>query len=246
MRAVSLSIVGLTFLSPAGAPGQTVGDDRVFININAVHQCCVQNRSYAYWLSEPVPGGASDEAAAHDVRSRLGGAAARDMGGSVRLWRNLAVGFDVSTFRTQSSAEVLRPDRIVNYVVPPDASVAQLRDLEHRQVGYHLRVAWIVRLPDRFEVTAFGGPSHFRVDYESLTYARVGDEARPSMAKRPAARGLIGRNFGFDFSFLVTERLGVRILVRIAEASAIRPTRGSSESVRLGGSHLGIGLRLRF
>lgn len=208
----------------------------------------MQDGSYSFWLSEPRRRAAVDATAAYAVRHRLGGAAARDVGARVRLWRNLAVGIGVSTFHTQSLAEVVRVDQRGRRYVDPHGGGApadSVRGLDHRQIGYHFAVAWIARLADRFEVTAFGGPSRFRVNYESAV-DESGGHIDSQVMTRPATRRATGWNFGFDFAFLVTDRLGVGILVQLAGATIDSPTGHGRESFRLGGSHLGIGARLRF
>lgn len=170
MRAVSLPVIGLMLLAPMGASGQGVDVDRVFVNINALHQCCVEQGNYRFWLSEPLHHLSIEETATHEVRHRLGGAAARDVSARVRLWRNLAVGAGVSTLQTQSLAEVVRVDEAgARYVDPVGggAPANSVSGLDHHQAGYHFEVAWIARLTDRFEVTAFGGPSRHVVNYES-------------------------------------------------------------------------------
>lgn len=238
-------VIGLMLLSATGASGQAGDAGRVFVNINAVHQCCVQDGSYSFWLSEPLRGKAIDAPAVREVRHRLAGAAARDISGGVRLWRNLAVGFGVSTFHTRSSAEVVRVDQTGSAdSTASGASAGAVSGLDHHQAGYHFQAAWIARLTDRFEVTAFGGPSHFRVNYESVVDV-AGNHAYPPIVTRRSSRRATGRNFGFDFTLLVTDRLGVGILVRIATATVEPLTRDGRGVIRLGGSHLGIGARIR-
>ena len=248
MRSVLPAAVGLMFFLPMDASGQAADADRVFVNINAVHQCCVQDGSYSFWLSEPLSRPAGVETVTHAVRHRLGGAAARDVSARVRLWRNLAVGIGVSTFPTQSLAEVVRVDqRGFRYVDPHGggAPANSVHGLDHLQIGYHFAVAWIARLTDRFEVTAFGGPSRFRVNYESAV-DESGGYIDSQVMTRPATRRAAGSNFGFDFAFLLTDRLGVGILVQLAGATIDSPTGYGRESLRLGGSQLGVGARLRF
>ena len=124
---------------PVGAHEQTVDGDRFFINVNAIHQCCAQNGSYAFWLSETLRAGSIDDAPTRAVHHRLGGAAARDISGGVRVWRNLAFGAGVSTFHTQSAAEVVRLDR--TGIAWPIAA-GGVSGIGHRQVGYHFQAAW--------------------------------------------------------------------------------------------------------
>ena len=241
-------VIGLILLAPMGASGQGGDADRVFVNINALHQCCVQQGNYRFWLSEPLRHLSIDEAATYEARHRLGGAAARDVSARVRLWRNLVIGVGVSTFHTQSQADVVRIDQAgVRYVDPHGggAPASSIRGLEHRQVGYHIQAAWVGRLTDRFEVTAFGGPSRFRVSYQSVV-DESGRYIDSQAMMRSSSRRATGGNYGFDFVFLVTDRFGVGIVVQVAGATIDSPTRGGSGSIRLGGSHLGIGARLRF
>ena len=243
-----LPVIGSMLLSPMGASGQGVDADRVFVNINTLHQCCVQQGNYRFWLSEPLHHLSVEETATCQIRHRLGGATARDFSARVRLWRNLAIGVGVSTFHTQSQADVVRVDQAgVRYADPRGvgASGDSVGGLDHRQIGHHFEIAWIARLTDRFEVTAFGGPSRFRVHYQSVV-DESGDYIDSQRMMRPATRRAAGGNFGLDFTFLLNERLGVGILVRIAGASVEPSTPGESPLLRVGGSHLGVGARLRF
>lgn len=249
MRSVPLAALGRILLLPMGASGQAVDVDRVFVSINAVHQCCVQDGGYSFWLSEPLSRPAGDETGRFAVRHHLGGAVARDVSARLRVWRNLAVGAGVSTLHTQSQAEVVRVDeagvRYFDRHGGGGAPANSVSGLDHRQAGYHFEVAWIVRLTDRFEVTAFGGPSHFSVNYESVV-DESGGHIGSWVVTRPATRRTIGGNFGFDFTLLMNDRLGVGILVRFAGATVDSPTGHGRESLRVGGSQLGVGARLRF
>ena len=110
-------------------------------------------------------------------------------------WRQAPARASAILGRKRSGCTPARPG-------PTCSSASSIRGLEHRQVGYHIQAAWVTRLTDRFGVTAFGGPSRFRVSYQSVV-DESGRYIDSQAMMRSSSRRATGGNYGFDFVFLV-------------------------------------------
>ncbi len=183
-----------------------------------------------------------------------------DIGGGVRLTRQLGVGVAVSQFSDNE------PGRI-NFSVPhpalfnrPASSSGNTSALEQKDTAVHLEARYSVNTP-RANISVFAGPSHFSSTRElvsdftyrellltpSLTYTVTYTGATTTKEKLSAW----GLNVGADVGYFFTEKAGVGVLLRYSKANVDLPnemTLPSSDTDKLavGGLSVGGGFRLRF
>jgi hypothetical protein len=148
-----------------------------------------------------------------------------DAGGGVRVWRNLAVGLDVSRFSKASAGSV---DAQIPHpfffnrarTVTGDAS-----GLTRDETAVHVQALWMVPLNDRWRLALAGGPSWFSVGQDlvsdvSVTQTYPYDTATFASATtvhRSASR--VGFNAGADVSYRVRPHVGVGGGVTFSRAS---------------------------
>ena len=125
--------------------------------------------------------------------------------------------------------------------------------LNREELAGHLQARYVWPFTPRFRVSAFGGPSFFRVTQGIVTnfsYAESYpyDEATFAGATTTtSSKSGIGYNAGGDATFFVTRRIGAGFSVTFARATLKVPTAGGrTVEVDAGGIQAGGGLRLRF
>jgi hypothetical protein len=236
---------GLT--APDAAAQLQPWDDTGYVSINFGYQA--GDRTFQESLADTVYG----EAATYGVTHSSGSSGLFDIGGGVRVWRNLAAGLAVTSMSTSSgaavAAEVPHPlffnrNRLAGF--------AQT-NLEHKQLGIHLHAVWVVPVNEKINVAVSGGPSFFSVDQSLVFSVTPAEIAAPfntveiaSISTATASESAVGANVGVDVSYKVTEYLGGGIFVRYAGGSVNIPASGGAQSVDVGGVQTGIGLRVRF
>lgn len=245
MKTTRLMVMVLSLLWPAAGNAQDRAFERWFISVNAVSQASNQS-TVSDSLSHPP----SDPAQRYDVAYSTPDGPAFDLGGGMRVWRNLSVGLAVTRF-----------DAVVRHSIDslePAVHRGRVVHLDQRQLGYHLQASWVVRVADRLDVAFFAGPSVFRVRRARVADVDIADGASVPMSDFACCPGLIGAtaqdvtdrlpgySFGFDFTVRLTDRLGLGILARTT--GSIAPSRhGRDRALPVaGGSHVGIGARVRF
>lgn len=241
MRAMGTTLLALALLWPATGNAQ----DRAFVSMNAISQASNDATSERA-LNHPP----SDPTLRYEVASRASSGSAFDVAGGMRVWRSVSLGLAVSHFSGARRTDVDSRDR--------SARRGTVVRLEHRQLGYHVQMRWAVRVADRLDVAVFAGPSVFRVRHARVTDVEVVEGRRfpdsdyipPLQVAGVTARDVTDRrpgfNYGFDFTVRVTDRVGVGILVRTAESIRLSSYGNDGAVPVAGGSHVGIGARVRF
>lgn len=245
MKTTRLMVLVLSLLWPVAGNAQDRAFERWFVSVNAVSQA--SNRSTA---SDSLNHPPSDSAQRYGVNYAMPDGPVFDLGAGVRVGHNVSVGLAVSRF-----------DAVVRHSIDsrdPSARRGTVVHLDHRQLGYHLQASWVVRVADRLDVAFFAGPSVFRVRRARVADVDIADGAGVPMSDftwLPRVIGvtaqevtdrLPGYSFGFDFTVRLTDRLGLGILARTT--GSIAPSRhGRDRTLPVaGGSHVGIGARVRF
>ena len=244
MKAIKSSLLTISLLWPTAGNAQDRAFDRGFVSVNAVSQAS-SSLLVRHTLNYPP----SDPTQRYQVGYEIPDGPAFDIGGGMRIRPNLSVGLAVSRFSRAGRTDVDSVDIGERW--------GTVVHLGHRQRGYHLQTSWVVRATDRLDVAFFAGPSLFSVLQTRVTDVQVreveplpGSEyIREPMVTGVSTRGvkhrLAGVNYGFDFTFRIAERFGIGILVRTA--MSIGPSVSGHTRVPVaGGSHVGIGARIRF
>ena len=242
MRTSKALTLAFALLWPVAGSAQDRAFDRGFVDVNAVSQASSSPR-VRHMLRYPP----SDPTQRYQVGYEVPDGPAFDISGGMRISPNLSVGLAVSRFGRSSRTDV---DSVARW--------GTVVHLGHRQRGYHLQTSWVVRVADRLDVAFFAGPSLFSVLQTRVTDVAVraveplpGSDYTPEprvtgVSTRGVKHRLAGYNYGFDFTFRLAEQVGIGILVRTA--MSIRPSVSGrhTEAPVAGGSHVGIGARLRF
>ena len=195
-----------------------------------------------------------EEEATYSVEHSSSGGGQFDIGGVVRVWRNLAAGLAVSSFSTSAGAAITGVVPHPLFFNRPRTGASAVVDLEHKELGTHVQAAWVMPLNEQIIVTVAGGPSFFNVDQSLITGVGVADElgapfdtvALGTAADTLVSESGVGANVGVDISYLVTEQLGGGLFVRWAGGSVDIPASGGTQSLDVGGVQVGLGLRVAF
>ena len=188
------------------------------------------------------------------TRQEFAGGAHIDVGGTVRLWRELSLGADYTEVRNPGTALVsgtvphpLQRDR--DRSAPP-GTVA----LPHRERATHVRVGWRFALRDGLDLMFSAGPTYFNLHQGGVTNLTVREVGGPGFddidlqvgtAER-TANG-IGFNVRVDTTFMLTRWFGVGYFARLATGSiGVEPSPWSPDVYYVGGFQTGVGLRIRF
>ena len=247
--AVGVVVFGLLVAGPAVAQMQT-WEDTGYLSINYSYQ--VGDRSF----QERVTATVYEEEATYSVNHSSSGGGHFDIGGGLRVWRNLAAGVAVTSFSTSAGADITGEIPHPLFFGRPRTASSSRGDLEHKQLGIHVQAAWVMPLAEKISVTLAAGPSFFNVTQSLITSVSQGlaDEtgapfetvALGTAAITSVSESGIGANVGVDITYLVTERLGGGLFVRWAGGSVDIPATGGTQSVDVGGFQAGIGIRARF
>lgn len=188
-----------------------------------------------------------------------------DGGISVLLWRNLAVGFDMSSFRTVHDARVDSELPHPFFFDLPRTTNGRAGGLERREVGFHLSAMWISQITDWLAVSAFAGPSIIAATQDLVSAVQHTEVGFPFdqiifsghtvTSQKETTRGLNGgieinsfflHRLPFLRNFEVMEGIGVGLLVRYVRGTVILPVDNDPIEVDLGGLQITSGIRLRF
>jgi hypothetical protein len=175
-----------------------------------------------------------------------------DVGGGVRIWRELEVGAAV-TKMSQSR------DGAVSASIPHPFFFNAFRDVSgttaavpREELVVHGDVTWEIAMSRDSQIAVFGGPSYFRVTQGLVTAVTVNDvypfdtATFTGATTTESAESRLGFNVGVDFTTLFTKTVGVGVLARYSRASLQFPVNGSNLTVQAGGLQVGAGVRLRF
>ncbi len=196
---------------------------------------------------------------------KIDGGGIFDGGVSSLLWRNLAVGLDVSSYRSVNPA-------LITSVLPHPfffdfarTTTGVAAGLERRELGVHVRALWVMQLADWLVVSFSGGPSLINAQQDivsSVEHAETqfpfdevifsGQTVDHNSANTPAVNvGVdIDTFFLHKLPFLsqyeVMERVGFGLLIRYVRGSVDLEVGDSRVEVDLGGLQVTTGVRFRF
>jgi hypothetical protein len=189
------------------------------------------------------------EAAIVDTNYKTGLVPGFEAGGGVRVWRNLAVGVNVSRFSKRTNGSVSAQVPHPFFFGKPRTVSGDASGLSRDETGVHLHALWMIPMRQRWQLALAGGPSWFSVDqdlvndvtvtqtypYEIATFATATSVHR--------ARSKIGFNGGADVTFLLRRHVGLGFGVAFSHASV---PLDDTLTVDAGGPHVAGGLRFRF
>jgi len=228
--------------SPPPAAAQTKWTDRGYVNISGFYQ---PSSTFSATV-KPVD---FAEASIIDTSYKTGSVPGFDAGGGVRVWRNLAVGVDVSYFSKGDSgtidAQIPHPfffNRL--RAVAGDAS-----SLAHDETAVHIQALWMVPLHNRWQLAIAGGPSWFSVGQDLVSDVTVTQTypydtatfASATTTHRSGSR--VGFNVGGDVAYRLRRHVGLGFGVTYSHASV---PLDDTLTVEAGGVRVDGGVRFRF
>jgi hypothetical protein len=187
----------------------------------------------------------SDIDTSYNTRS----AAGFDVGGGVRIWRNLAIGAGVSRFATSSSATIDARVPHPFFFSRPRTVSGTAEGVTRDETAVHLRALWMLALRQRWQIGVAAGPSWFSVGQDlvstiAVTQSFPFDTATFASATSARQTGAgAGFNVRGDVDYMLRPHLGVGVEVSVSRA---RVPVNDTVTVDAGGAHIGGGLRFRF
>ena len=188
-----------------------------------------------------------------------------DGGISFLLWRNLAVGLDVSRYRSVNPALITVELPHPFFFDLPRATAGVVSGLERRELGAHLRALWAMQLTDWLVVSVSGGPSLINARQDlvsSVEHTEVGFPFDHVIFSGHTAgiqsQSTIGVNWGLDIDtfalhklpflvrYEVMSNVGLGVLIRYVRGSVDLQLGDEPVDVDLGGLQITSGLRFRF
>jgi hypothetical protein len=173
-----------------------------------------------------------------------------DGGGAVRLWRNLAVGVNVSLAKRSTDGSVtgaIPHPFYFNAARPISGTTA----IERTENAVHVQALWVIPAGRRLLIALGGGPSFFSVKQslvESVTYSESYPYDTATFASASVAQpsaSAVGFGGSVDVGYYFSHYVGIGGFVRYARATVGLPTHDSTLSLDAGGFEAGLGLRLR-
>ena len=260
-RAVAVAlglVVGLVGAAPE-ATAQPAPTDRVVVRLDFGSRTA--SRTFAATRVFPV----FAEQGLFQTDYEIAGGGVIEGGVSFLIWRNLAVGLDVSSYRSSNSAQLTSEVPHPFFFDLPRTTTSVAGGLVREELGVHVRGLWVMQLADWLVVSISGGPSLFNVQQDlvaSVEHAETGfpfeDIIFTGHTVTVQSSNTIGVNGGIDIDTFVLHRLPFLnrygVLERVGIGVMIRYVRGSVDAlvvdtpveVDLGGLQVTTGLRFRF
>jgi hypothetical protein len=173
-----------------------------------------------------------------------------DGGGAVRIWRNLAVGVNVSLAKRSTDGSLTGAIPHPFFFNAPRA-ISGTTAIERTENAVHVQALWVIPAGRRLLIAVGGGPSFFSIKQslvESVTYSESYpyDSATFASASvtQPSASA-VGFGGSVDVGYYFSRYVGIGGFVRYARATVEFPTHDSTLSLDAGGFEAGLGLRIR-
>ena len=240
IRAASLSVVLAALGSaPAFAQGLT-WTDRGFLNVNFGVQ----------EVSRSID--AESTFSLYGEEGRLSSTQPVDGGGffdfsvGYKVWRNLAVGIGYSRVKSDADVSLAASVPDPNFFDRPRAVTGSASEAEHSENAIHLQGTWMMPVTDKIDLGLSFGPTIFTAKQEIPVSIAVSEPGGAISSTEIASvdKTTVGINFGVDFNYLFTPRIGAGVLARYTWGSMDLESAG--ESLTLGGFQIGAGVRIRF
>ena len=249
--AAAVAIISVFLLAATVRPALAQSDvPRGFVSVNGGLQTASSDFSDSVDFGHPLFG---PEDGSYEASYPAGDDTGFDVGGGVRVWRNLALGANVSVFSRESDAGItgqlphpFRFDRLRAI----DGTAAGLARTE---TAVHVQALWVIPVGRSVAITLFGGPTWFNVTQDLVTGITF-DQSYPydTAAFSGANVGeqsvsTIGAHAGADVAYYFSERIGVGGTVRFSRGSVeFDSPDGDTVDNNVGGVHTTGGLRIRF
>jgi opacity protein-like surface antigen len=188
--------------------------------------------------------------ASHEIEA----APAWELSGGGRVYKNLGFGFATSYFKHRNGAQIRAGLPHPFFFERPRAVSGEADGLRREEIAIHLDAMVLVPLTERFQITVFGGPSFFRLKQGLVAGVRFNeeypyDEAQFVGVTETLTEGQWSKfayNVGAEASVYFTQYLGVGVSVRHSDGDVEFDRAAGPFEVKVGGTQVGAGLRVRF
>jgi len=242
-RSATLLLSVAMTLSATAAGAQTTWTDRGYVNVSGWFQPVSPSSSSTVRPIDFVEASVVDTS--YTTRSIPG----FEAGGGVRVWRNMAIGLDVSRFSKSAAGSVSAQVPHPFFFNQPRTVSGDASGLTRDETAVHVQAVWMVPMRERWQLALAGGPSWFSVGQDLVTDVTVTETYPYDTATFASAttvhrsRSRIGFNAGVDVSYLVRPHVGLGFGVTFSKASV---PLDDTLTVDAGGAHVAGGLRFRF
>ena len=202
-----------------------------------------------------------EEQASFHSQYEISGGGVIDGGLSFSMWRNLALGVDIASYRSINQANITSEMPHPIFFDLPRSTSGAAGGLERQELGVHLRVAWMTDLTDWLSLSLSTGPSLINARQDLVATVQHSEIAFPfdklkfdGHTVTTQSETTLGWNAAVDVNLFVLKSLPYRALQRVGFGFLLRYVRGSVDllvsdtpiEVDLGGLQMTTGLRFRF
>jgi hypothetical protein len=166
-----------------------------------------------------------------------------DVSGGHRIWRRVALGVGLSSFRSRGDAGVVASIPDPAYFDRPRIVTGNTSGLDRSELGVHLQAVWRTPVTDKTDVSISAGPSFIRVTQQVATASLRAGTQNIDVTQKDESGTALGVNVGFDGSYMFQPQFGAGVFLRYAGGSVDLP---AVSNVKVGGFQGGFGLRVRF
>ena len=179
-----------------------------------------------------------------------------DLGGTIRVWRQLHAGAAVSMFETTGEGELTARVPHPLQFNKPRTTTGDIADARRREIGTHIMFGWTIPAAHGLDFLLFAGPSFFSTEQlfaKSLTLSLdkevfpFDELAFPGAETETLRENAVGYNAGVDMTWRFADHFGVGLLLRYSHGKkAFTPAGSQPVEVTVGGLNAGGGLRVLF
>jgi len=166
-----------------------------------------------------------------------------DVSGGHRVWRQVALGVGLSSFRSRGDAGVSASIPDPGFFDRPKIVTGISSGLDRSELGVHLQAVWRTPVTDKVDVSLSAGPSFIRVTQQVATASLRAGTQNIDVTQKSESGTALGINVGVDGSYMFQPQFGAGVFVRYAGGSVDLP---AVSNVKVGGFQGGLGLRVRF
>jgi hypothetical protein len=166
-----------------------------------------------------------------------------DVSGGHRVWRQVALGVGLSSFRSRGDAGVIASIPDPGFFDRPKILTGISSGLDRSELGVHLQAVWRTPVTDKTDVSISAGPSFIRVSQQVATASLRAGTQNIDVTQKSESGTALGINVGVDGSYMFQPQFGAGVFVRYAGGSVDLP---AVSNVKVGGFQGGLGLRVRF
>ena len=249
--AAAVTILSLFMLAATVRPVLAQSDvPRGFVSVNGGLQTASSDFSDSIDFDHPLFG---PEDGSFDASYPAGDDTGFDVGGGVRVWRNLAVGANVSVFSRESDAGITGQLPHPFWFDRPRAISGTVAGLARTETAVHVQALWVIPVGRSVAITLFGGPTWFNVSQDLVTGINF-DQSYPfdtatftDGSVGDASVSAIGAHAGADVAYYFSKWIGIGGTVRFSRGSVeFDSPDGDTVENDVGGVHTTAGLRIRF